>query len=61
MRDREAGPTAREELTHQELREEEGAHLPDREGTYNALVDQAKLEQHPEAGDETTSKGGLDV
>jgi hypothetical protein len=54
-------PAEGEELTRRELEREEGEHLPDREGTLNALSDQATRERHPEAHEETTTKGGLDV
>lgn len=50
-----------EELTPGELEREEGERLPDRESTLNALSDQATIEQDPDAEQETTSKGGLDV
>lgn len=48
-------------LSRAELEEEDGEQLPDREPTLNALSDQATLEQHPEAEEETTTQGGLDV
>jgi hypothetical protein len=50
-----------EELTRTELEREQGEPLPDREGTMNALSDQATVERDPDAIDETTTKGGLDV
>ncbi len=48
-------------LSRAELEEEDGEQLPDREPTLNALSDQATVEQHPEAEEETTTQGGLDV
>ena len=48
-------------MSRRELERENAEILPDREGTFNALSDQATLEQHPEAKEETTTKGGLDV
>jgi len=48
-------------MSRRELECENAEILPDREGTFNALSDQATLEQHPEAKEETTTKGGLDV
>lgn len=49
------------ELTRGELEDETAEKLPDREGTFNALSDQATVEQNPEAEDGTTTRGGLDV
>jgi len=48
-------------MSRAELERETAEVLPDREGTFNALSDQATVEQHPEAKEETTTKGGLDV
>ncbi len=49
------------EMSRRELERETVEPLPDREGTFNALSDQATVEQHPEAEEETTTRGGLDV
>ena len=48
-------------MSRSELERETPEVLPDREGTFNALSDQATLERHPEAEDETTTRGGPDV
>lgn len=48
-------------MSRGDLERENAEALPDRDGTVNALSDQATHEHHPEAGDETTTRGGLDV
>lgn len=59
----EATPTSDADtaMSRAELERETAETLPDREGTLNALSDQATLEQHPEVEEETTTRGGPDV